>query len=56
MTKSIFRLLIVLACAIDVVVPVVVAHFVPSLLLFAGIFTSFVTTIGIGVASFYVKK
>lgn len=56
MKKSIFRLLIVLACAIDVTIPVVVAHFAPAALLFASIFTSFVTTIGVGVAGFYVEK
>lgn len=56
MSKTLFRFLIVLAWVLDVTIPVVVAHFAPSFLLFAGVFTGFATTTGIGVASFYVKK
>lgn len=56
MSKALFRVLIVIGCALDVVIPTTVAHFAPGALLPASIFTAFATTIGVGVASFYVKR
>ena len=56
MSMTLFRVLVVAAFAVDAIASGVVARFAPSGLLITGILVPFATTIGLGVASFYVKK
>ena len=56
MSLSLFRVLVVAAFTVDAIVSAVVANYAPSLLLPAGILTPFITTVGLGIASFYLKK